>query len=1001
MARAQIYRGDPELKQVVLFDNFSGGMNTTDIDEQMGANEFRYLENVELMEQGRVGKRTGFGNLGIEYVSGMKHFGLPVEGDIYHISVLYDDYNNFSEYNYDEFKEEETIHNIALAVIHYDQNEEEVLISTITLKGRGEDDDYSIEVENEYSRFLADAERWDLVSNREGFKITGLNINYYDGRAYFMLNQIVENSEEIVSYWYEDNELKVKTYDKDNSYRPTPFELTNVGFNTFSKLPHSHTSAAGTSSQSIQSVIILSADDDNLVLDKIPLSGKFRIRVYYTGTDFVINEDDIRFYIPDLTEEKGKKYIQSDIEKIPTGDTGYFDYTVTLNTSSIADVNIEVVKETHKDPNEDRLYDKAFESTDEMISFYQNKGKLLMSTSTQSTATIYGPEEGSWYGYEIAKLKAYGRTTLSGESVRVYLEQEIEDVPIIGGPFSNGLEEPKYYSTGRGIKAEQVVNSLKGKAKLYRESDDYLISGVSDGFALAKYTYDYPMLNLFTPVRLPVDGEFGYGHEEYDHIIYGNSDFENFVDEPPKIENLYLSTDFLKGDILYPYADYIANTERVIMIDNGVDKVKFYRYNGGNDGDVRDFTEYKIELTEEIINFTVRFEIGNTGEKPIEELKFNNLKAIIIKDRLVLYGGNTVVYSDIYNRQQDGEKNIQGFTYFPNYNWFSLALGANDSIQKIAYFRGSYMIFTKTSIYRMSGDFHTDEFTITLVSDVVGCVSPDSIRSMNNTLIFLSEDGLYTLKQNYYLDGMENVGKIDSNIQGVIPYGENYESIIYNEQYWLFIKDRNGKLIKVLKQYYNLNLPKGQHPYTIDVYNEGHFYLFRDGIDIYGVKDKELFRRDNKYTDFKPKGEKSFDYNYNVKIETPYWSFGYPLHEKKFKNVFLKVNSIRELPIIFDVLVDFGAAVSSDHYSTRINSYGEVEYTFERKPTFVTEGVGELNSMKLGKAALGDAVYQVHKINPATKGKTIKFKFEQGSSSEFSVDAISIVYKLGKMRESR
>lgn len=980
MARAQIYRGDPELKQVVLFDNFSGGMNTTEIDEQMGANEFRYLENVELREQGRIGKRKGFKNLNIQNTEyGRIYGGLPINGDVFHIEVIQDDMSNLSEYDYDTFKKNKIRHNILLVTITYDGGE--VKLTQIRLKGSGFNDDYDITVEAEGVDVLAEAEVYELTNRGSYVNITGINTNHYDGKTYFMMNQIVTKSEDIISYWIDERGyIRHEVHNKRNSYRPTPFELSNVGFNLFSTTPHSHTSTAQTSVESIQSVIIIDTEDDALILDRIPVSGKFRVRVYYTGSSMFPNELDVRFYVNDLSKEDGRDYLQANVELLSVEQVGYADYSVVLNTSSKLDINIEILKEV--DIENPINYEHEFSSRTEMVDFYLSSNKKFIKSNANGTVSVYEGGGDSLYSYELAKM----RIPYDGN----YIEQTMEDIPMMVYEGRQGSSSD-YYRSYVWLSDLDVASAVRNKAKIVRE-DGSIVSPVHDGFLL---TYFSRNINKNKHLY-GVFGKFEYS-EVVDYTYY-------FRDQKSEVKDFGT---FINLKHTYDTFEFDNNINKYRVNRLRVDKVgdKYYQYNGGTVGDSDDFDEVEVELTEEVINFTVRFEVGNTIDKPIEPIKFDGLKSMIIKDRMVLFGGNTVVYSDMYNRQKDSSGNTQGFTYFPNYNWFSLALGSNDSIQNIAYFRGSYMIFTKTSIYRMSGDFHTDEFTVTMVSDVVGCVSPDSIRSMNNTLIFLSEDGLYTLKQNYYLDGMENVSKIDSNIQGVIPYGENYESIIYNEQYWLFIKDKDGVLNKVLKQYYNLDLPKGQHPFTIDTYNTDHFYVFRHGVDMYGLYEHELFRKGEGYRDFVEKfevGTGREDYwNYPIKIETPYWSFGYPLHEKKFKNVFLKVNSVRELPVMFDIFVDFGAAISSDHFSTRVNYLGEVEYIFERRPSLITQGVGELGSMNLGKDVLGDAVYQVHKINPATKGKTIKFVFEQGSASEFSVDAISIVYKLGKMRESR
>jgi hypothetical protein len=61
MGRQQFYKGNPELKQYFLVNDFSGGINTTDVDERTTDNEFRELLNVELIRAGMLQNRKGWG----------------------------------------------------------------------------------------------------------------------------------------------------------------------------------------------------------------------------------------------------------------------------------------------------------------------------------------------------------------------------------------------------------------------------------------------------------------------------------------------------------------------------------------------------------------------------------------------------------------------------------------------------------------------------------------------------------------------------------------------------------------------------------------------------------------------------------------------------------------------------------------------------------------------------------------------------------------------------
>src|SRR5690554_4920883 len=63
MSKRQVYRGNPEEKLYTLINDFSGGMNTVDVDDVVKDNEFRELINVELSTKGLLQNRKGFGEL--------------------------------------------------------------------------------------------------------------------------------------------------------------------------------------------------------------------------------------------------------------------------------------------------------------------------------------------------------------------------------------------------------------------------------------------------------------------------------------------------------------------------------------------------------------------------------------------------------------------------------------------------------------------------------------------------------------------------------------------------------------------------------------------------------------------------------------------------------------------------------------------------------------------------------------------------------------------------
>lgn len=225
-------------------------------------------------------------------------------------------------------------------------------------------------------------------------------------------------------------------------------------------------------------------------------------------------------------------------------------------------------------------------------------------------------------------------------------------------------------------------------------------------------------------------------------------------------------------------------------------------------------------------------------------------------DHLIMYAGNSMVWSDFGN-----------FGYFPGPNYKVFPIDSDDEITAINYFRGSYIVFTRKTIWKLSGNLSDiTNLSFTALSDSIGCIAPDSVRSFENTIVFMSTDGLYRIKQAYYTDGLENVEKIDKHIKSLIVNDETAEGIIYNEQYMLFTDKSED--YDVARYYYTIDIPNG-HPFVVDKYggyileeNGSKTYddayrpdaIFKLGFRLFSVKNYRFYQYDIGYTDFLPPG---------------------------------------------------------------------------------------------------------------------------------------------------
>lgn len=1023
MATRQIYRGNPESKQYTLFNNFSGGINTTTVDELVMTNEFRHLENVELIEQGKIQKRKGFApyellNTWLEEKEvstlAIKEFSTieliqnnqvtPTEvteiynvNENYYTKLLYDSNNIFIK-----IREYDTLEDFFTAYNNVTYNAIILLVTKTSKQTPYSSTTYPSGdfVTFSYLRFYNipnttgashQAEHVllsniflgnvaiDLGLKKKQAPITGLNTVTFEDKVYINLHDIIEGLEStdvqyaVVSTPYnDDNILNILPTVKlvshtNNNYEPTPYEVSFVGFNIFSQQPLTFISQDTTGLEEVRGLFITDIIDSSIVYSKIPESGQFKLHIITKGT--LPSLPIIRLY----TEDSLFEQIDLDTElTLFSNQNSLLVYDVKTRIENNRQIFIEVKRQEQANLN----FEKSFGTTTDMINWYKNTNKTFLTLySGQDIYSYYEPLAAKTYNYQHKLLPAYSthvtaKTAVTLPAVDIYLQSN--------------------YPVVRTSSPLQTSFIDKNVHVLFRR-----FNFASGG----------------TPVEYYI-GVGGFDNTgKFKTSTFDWNDYFQTTTKFPYIE-LNINT-FVEN-----FSLQILNIDKISRV--GSPPHTFYRWNEGEAGTIADFTVLPDdEVLVDIYNFTNFYNIGiEQNPRKVEGITFKDKSMIVFQNRLLIYSDNTIILSDPYK-----------FNYFPNYNFITLAIDTDDKIQKIAYFRGSHMILTKKRIYRMSGTFGQNDFAIILVNDSIGCVAPDSVRGMNNNLIFLGEDGLYHIKQSFYQEGLENVDKVDKNILGLIPYGENYDSFLYNEQYMLLIKDINGNYVKTIKQYYNMEYARKAFPYVVDTYTLENthlkkLHLFTLGIDMVSIKDGVFYLYDEGYTDF---GQ-----TYQMIIETPNYMLGYPTHDKKFKNMFIKSKSTVKHPVYITVYLEDNEVISPYEWVTNTDGIeGEIAYLKKdiasltsggttyivggsENEVISTDNVGDIDyesettttsiidenlKFNIGQDYLGGKETIIHKFVLSQKGKYIAFKITQDYNGPIAFQDFGILFKLGKVKE--
>lgn len=397
--------------------------------------------------------------------------------------------------------------------------------------------------------------------------------------------------------------------------------------------------------------------------------------------------------------------------------------------------------------------------------------------------------------------------------------------------------------------------------------------------------------------------------------------------------------------------------------------------------------QYKIQVlgvgaTYDFINYLDVYPLGKSAideEGAVSGLDLTGHHIIQINSRMIYFKGNEVWFSE-----------INKFDYIPSYNFIILPLDADDSIVAIKFFRKSYIVFTEKRLYNAI-PLGNGQVKIELVTDFVGCLAPQSVRSVNNSLIFLGTDGLYSLKSDTFREDLQNLAKIDTKIMGAYNLTKESYAVLQNEQYVLYDTGTS------LRGYYNISLGKNRIPYTTDDYasdlprvsthrNSAYAYKFKDGK-------VDLFLFDTLYDDF---GE-----SYETRLKSVEANFGTPTHKKKFKDTFIKLrHGTQPSDLFIKVGIDGGVFVDTRKANVSINESGEVVYDLVDTSNLTIEGLTRLDEALLDEALLGDTLIQkVHRVSIGGKGKNIGIDISQNNKEGFSLLSFGVVFKLGKIKE--
>jgi len=964
MAIRQTYRGDPEVKQYTLFDNFSGGVNSTYADEALQSNEYRDLTNVEIDQRGHIRNRKGFQEMALfNELLYQKNLEIP-DGKISLFKVISDNYNLFEKFTQYETLPEFVnstaslspylailiLVNNVLYLFKYDNTAGILVVEdvggwdyrnlSVTLTTLKTFDFRSDSINAHIVGDTPFASDW-LSLTKVGEPLSpvigkyyhvltdgeylGKTYLYYSNSYVFSIAEVSEDLKGIVEYDIAAETVRI--INKDTAYEPTPYEISGVngltGFNVLRENP------------------LLDIADQKVALPSI-------IGIFLTSTSGV------------------------PLTKIgtPTGDIAP-SFIVNVIKTGGNNFTYHQVQLIFRDPGGNEL-------------------PYELDAIETSPATVYGKDNGAYFSYKVKNLEVGTNDFITIDVVYkdFYVNKALAFLTNIGGSSWLGITNGTYVGVReKNFLYKKVVDNklhtIEDFEKFYPVVTKDVLSVLSDNPETTFVDYmtsDYNGM-LFVSRGLDSFNLYQYLHDtaEFDPWQVNSRYYENEEEFTVRVGQLFNVDKFL---VVPPGTPIPDNNYYYIVKINGTSTVCVT---------LSELPSVEYAIPNLLGQY---YEIGESETEPIKPVDLDGVKIYGTTDRLIYYKGNTLWYSE-----------LSQFDYLPNLNFILLPLTSDDEIVSINYFRGSHIVFTKEKIFRISGRFETENYQVANINEMIGCIAPQSIRNINNSLVFLSKNGLYTLVATYYTDGLETIKRIDTKISNKLVIDEESFAVLRGDQYWLF--SPNSTSYDVLRYYFDVELGRGERPFSFDKLAKKPNVIFSTLSGVYAIDESLVFYNEG-YTDFMPLDVLEADipnYEYLVRIETPDLNLGYATHDKKFKSIYVKTDCEMLTKLGVYVYADKRLVLEPTMFNVYVNEDEEVVYNSIENP----DAVLDVNPDKLGvggefivdEGYLGGTFYQVHKIIVAQKAKNIKLVLEYSSNHLINVSSIGFLFKLGKVRETR
>lgn len=397
---------------------------------------------------------------------------------------------------------------------------------------------------------------------------------------------------------------------------------------------------------------------------------------------------------------------------------------------------------------------------------------------------------------------------------------------------------------------------------------------------------------------------------------------------------------------------------------------------------VRDYEmRVKVRDANDVAN-EVEYYIPKYTVKSTDENVSVDTSTIHNCNRVTLHWNRLVMYGDSSNKDMIYVSHLSNPTYFPTLNTIRFENEWKEELTSLVHYRDMLVAFTPSGIQALYGKSPLDFRRVVLHSGI-GCIAPETAKITNNSITFLSRDGVYILKSVGYTEERANVEKIDKDIESLVTPSYNACAITFEGQYHLVLPDEK----KRFRFYFDdLKVWTKDESDKLDFIKmhewDGELYG-QSGLNGSVLKfDKNTWSDDGQI--------------YSAVIETKDFDFGQPYNPKKLKEIqLLLATNAEDVNMSAYVYADDSAVLNPDSSYATVED-GAVVWKTVNTANLSLEAGSVFGAWELGEDSFGSVSSKVSKLRLSGKCRRTKLKLVHKEESPAQLLGLAYIFKVKK-----